>query len=97
MNQDRDRGDPEYIEAAPERIWQHVQLGSELHISRRRHGDHAIYISLECNCDWEPEHGLQLVFREGRAVVKVGPFDGHLTNTDAYDDPGLEGTIYKER
>ena len=66
MSRDRDRGDPEYVEAAPERIWEHVQLGSELHVSRRTSGDQAIYISLECNCDWEPEHGLQLVFKEGR-------------------------------
>ena len=98
MSRGLDRGDPDYVEAAaPASIWDHVQLGSELHISRRRYGDHAVYISLECNCDWEPEHGLQLVFKEGLAVVKVGPYDGHLTNADAYDDPGLEGTIYKER
>ena len=97
MNRDWDRGDPEYVEASPHSIWEHVQLGSELYISRRPSGDHAVYVSLECNCDWEPEHGLQLVFREGRTVIKVGPYDGHLTNADAYADPGLEGTVYKGR
>ena len=97
MNRDWKRGDPEFVEATPHSIWEHVQLGSELHVSRRSPRDQAIYVSFECNCDWEPEHGLQLVFREGRAVVKVGPYDGHLTNADAYGDPGLEGTVYKER
>ena len=44
VSRDWDRGDPAYVEASPESIWRHVQFGSELHISRRRHGDHAIYI-----------------------------------------------------
>jgi len=91
-----DRGDPDFV-AEPYSVWEHVQLGSELRASRRRRADHAVYVSLECNCDWEPEHGLQLVFKEGRVVVKVGPYDGHLTNADAFGDPTLEGTIYKRR
>jgi hypothetical protein len=96
-NADWDEDDDEYVEADLQTIWEHVQLGSEPHVSRRSYGDEAVYISLECNCDWEPEHGLQLVFKEGRAVAKVGPYDGHLTNADAYADPNLEGIIYKER
>jgi hypothetical protein len=64
LSRDWDRGGPDYVEASPQTIWEHVQLGSELHVSRRRHGDQAVYISFECNCDWEPEHGLQLVFKE---------------------------------
>ena len=32
--------------------------------------------------------------RDGRAVTKVGPFDGHLTNADAYADSSLVGVIY---
>jgi len=39
-----------------------------------------VYVSVECECSWEPEHGLQLVFRGGARVTKVGPYDGHLTN-----------------
>lgn len=96
-NSEWEPDDAEYIEADLQSIWEHVGLGSEPHISRRSHGDKAVYVSLECNCDWEEEHGLQLVFREGRALVKVGPYDGHLTNADAYADPSLEEVIYRER
>lgn len=53
-----------------------------------------IYFSLECNCDGEPEHGLQLVIRDGLTVSKVGSFDGHLTNADAYGDRSLAGIVY---
>jgi hypothetical protein len=78
-------------------VWHHVSFGSALHVSRRneRDDEDGIYFSLECNCAWEPEHGLQIVIRDGLAVTKVGPFDGHLTNSDAFGDPSLRGVVYK--
>lgn len=78
-------------------VWHHVSFGSDLHVSRRNHGDDedGIYFSLECSCAWEVEHGLQIVVRDGLAVTKIGPFDGHLTNSDAFADPGLKGIVYK--
>jgi hypothetical protein len=54
-----------------------------------------MYASLECNCDWEEEHGLLIVFKEGREVSKIGPYDGHLTHSDAYGDPALEDVVYR--
>ncbi|HEY1816608.1 MAG TPA: hypothetical protein VGG74_29880 [Kofleriaceae bacterium] len=77
-------------------VWKHVQLGFELGVSRRSRGDaeDGVYFSLECNCDWDVEHGLQLVIRDGRAVTKVGAFDGHVTNSDAYADRSLAGVVY---
>jgi len=62
-----------------------VSFGGELIVSRRSGGDRAVYVSLECDCDWEPEHGLQLVFRNGTAITKVGPFDGRSSHADARD------------
>jgi hypothetical protein len=41
--------------------------------------DGRVYLSVECECSWEIEHGLQLVFRDGRAISRIGPYDGHLT------------------
>jgi len=80
----------------PGDVWSYVQFGNEFVVSRRADGDDedGIYFSLECNCDWEPEHGLQLVIRDGCAVTKVGSFDGHLTNADAFDDRSLAGVVY---
>lgn len=64
-------------------------------VTRRPYGDKRIYISLECGCDWEREHGLQIVFKEGQYVNKLGPYDGHLTNSDAFADDALEDIVYK--
>lgn len=90
-------GDPGHVEIGSAKdVWKHVDFGFEATVRRRKH-DGKVYVSLECNCDWEPEHGLQLVFEEGRRVSKVGPFDDHLTTSDAYGDPSLEGVVYRPR
>jgi len=78
-----------------EELWAHVVLGHEPMVGRRSSGDRAIYISVECECSWEIEHGLQLVFRNGLRISKLGEYDGHLTNADAYGDPRLEDVIYR--
>jgi hypothetical protein len=83
--------------ASPPDVWQLVEFGGEPQVQRRAHGDKGVYVSVECNCDWEGEHGLQLVFKNGRVVNKVGAFDGHLTNSDAYGDPSFEDVIYVDR
>ncbi len=87
--------DEEYLAiATPEDIWKHVRFGFEAVVSRRSK-DNIIYISLENNCDWEPEHGLQFVFKNGLRINKLGPYDGHLTNSDAYAKPELEEIVYR--
>ncbi|MGO3892629.1 MAG: DUF6985 domain-containing protein [Paenalcaligenes sp.] len=83
--------------ATAEELWQRVRFGSELMVSRSAHGDKAVYVSLECGCDWEVEHGLQLVFKHGLTLTKLGPFDGHLSNANAYADDSLEQVIYCSR
>ena len=95
-NAHREPGDDEYVAIdRPADVWAHVQLGGEAVVARRAYGDRGMYVSLECECDWEPEHGLQIVFENGLRVNKVGPFDGHLTNVDAYGDARLEGVVYR--
>jgi hypothetical protein len=79
----------------PSEVWDHVQVGEEAFVGRRPYGDKGIYVSIECNCDWEPEHGLQIVFKNGKSVCKVGPYDGHITNADAYADEQLENVVYR--
>ena len=81
-------GEPGHVEiGSASDVWKHVQFGDEATVGRE---GNAVYIDLGCNCDWEPEHGLQIVFKDGQRVNKVGPFDGHFTNAHAYADPSLE-------
>jgi len=87
---------PDVHLAKPNDVWSYVHFGSFLHVSRRADGDteDGVYVSIECSCDWEPEHGMQIVLRDGREVSKVGAYDGHLTNADAFGNPELVGVIY---
>lgn len=79
---------------APNEVWAHAQFGKDAYVYRRGSGDNGVYVSIECECDWEPEHGLQIVFRSGKSICKVGPYDGHATNADAFADARLENVIY---
>jgi hypothetical protein len=84
-----------YVEIdGPDDVFDHITFGEEPMVSRDPYGDRRVYVSLECECDWEPEHGLQIVFRDGRTVSKVGPYNGHLTNSAAYNDDALDGVVY---
>ncbi len=67
-------------------VWDHVEVGM-IYVSRRHRRDRDIYVQLACICDWEGEHGLQLVFRGGSKLCRVSEQDGHLTDADAYDLP----------
>jgi hypothetical protein len=88
-------GDDWCVEIAkPSDVWKHIRMGGEVWVSRRAYGDKKIYISIECSCDWEQEHGLQIVFKDGIFVNKVGAYDGHVTNSDAYADDDLEDVTY---
>lgn len=70
----------------PTEIWKFV-FPAHIYISRRSRRDSDIYIKVACGCEWEEEHGLQLVFRLGNKLVRVSGRDGHLTHADAYDLP----------
>jgi len=67
-------------------VWGHVRP-SEVYLSRRSRRDRAIYIQIAAECDWEQEHGLQIVYRRGSELSRVSAQDGHLTHTDAFDLP----------
>lgn len=62
----------------PDDVLEYVDLGNEPEVFRNDDGDGRIYVSLECECDWEPEHGLQLIFRDGCKLTKAGPYDGEV-------------------
>jgi hypothetical protein len=70
----------------PADVWANVQP-FEIFVSRRDRRDRDIYVQVICDCSWEIEHGVQLVFRRGRQLVYVSDCNGHLTRADAYDLP----------
>lgn len=76
--------DVEIADAA--KVWEHVKV-AEIYVDRRHHGDQDVYVKVACECDWEVEHGLQLIFRCGSLLIRVSDQDGHLTHADAYDLP----------
>lgn len=67
-------------------IWTFV-YPTELFVTRRNRRDNDIYLSIDCDCEWEQEHGLQLVYRQGKKLTRISSRDGHLTEADAYDKP----------
>jgi hypothetical protein len=78
--------------ASAQSVWEHVQP-SEIFVSRRHRHDRAIYVQITAECAWEPEHGLQIVYRRGCQLARVSEQDGHLTHTDACDLPESEDKI----
>lgn len=79
----------------PADVWKHVDLNLELAVMRDHGSGREVFLSVSGSCAWEPEHGLQLVFEDGRKVSKVGPYDGHVSNVSAFDDPRLAGVVYR--
>jgi hypothetical protein len=94
----KDYGLKNYLKIeSSENILNYVHIRAEVMICRRVYGDKGIYITLEGECDWEKEHGLQIVFKSGEYINKIGPFDSHLTNSDAYAREEFEDVIYVSR
>ncbi|WP_394781660.1 DUF6985 domain-containing protein [Undibacterium sp.] len=72
--------------ASADEAWQHVRP-EEVRVCRRQQGDRKVYVQVVADCDWDHEHGLQLVFREGRELSRVSSFDDYLTYNDAFGLP----------
>jgi hypothetical protein len=76
----------------PNDIWKFIQP-AEIYVSRRAYQEQDIYVQVACECDWEQEHGLQLVFRQGKKLTRISDNDGHLTEADAYGKPDEEDEL----
>ncbi|MCP5078640.1 MAG: hypothetical protein GY951_11380 [Psychromonas sp.] len=76
----------------PSGVWQYV-YPSYISVSRRPYGNEEIYVQLLAECEWEPEHGLQIVFHKGKTLNRVSDQDGHLTHSDAYALPEEQDRI----
>ncbi len=42
--------------------------------------DGEFYLCVSCECEWEEEHGLQLVFKDGLTLTRAGGHDGHFVD-----------------
>ena len=69
-----------------EAVWPHV-YPTEVFVARRHRRERAVYVQLLAECDWEQEHGLQIVYRRGAELVRVSEQDGRLTLADGADLP----------
>lgn len=73
-------------------IWNFVQP-TDIYVKRRPYNEQDIYVQVACECDWDQEHGLQLVFRQGKKLTRVSAQDGHLTEADAHDKPDADDEL----
>ncbi len=80
----------------PAAIWQHVQP-RHLVVTQETEGEERdFYIQIEGECDWEEEHGIALVFRQGRMLTRLSQYDGHLTEAHAYGQPGITDPLMEQ-
>ncbi len=73
-------------------IWKFI-YPKDIYVSRRHRNDKDIYVVVSCECEWEREHGLQFVFRQGKKLTRISDIDGHLTDADAYDKQDEEDEL----
>jgi hypothetical protein len=76
-------------------IWNFV-TPTKIYVSKRHRRDCDIYVEIACECAWEQEHGLQLVFRQGKKLTRISDQDGHVTEADAYDKPDEQDKLLSE-
>jgi hypothetical protein len=81
----RREGSPVRI-AGPERVLEYVELGNEPEVIRSE-TDGRIYVTLECECRWDPDRGLRLIFLDG-PVRPAQAWAGRFGTTEAPVAPG---------
>lgn len=60
-----------------EQVWNFVHP-SEIIIDWDENGD--FYLCISCECEWEDEHGLHLVFKDGLELTRASGHDGGFTD-----------------
>lgn len=58
-------------------IWNFL-TPTEIIIHWDENGD--FYLCVSCECEWEEEHGLQLVFKDGHTLIRASGHDGQFTD-----------------
>lgn len=77
-------------------VWDCLTPPEVIQVHRRHRRDQDIYVQMGMNCAWEPEDGLQFVFRKGVRITRVSRQDGWLTEADAQDIPDREDALLSQ-
>lgn len=62
----------------PDDIWTYVDCQSLSIVRDDGDGEPSLYVVLVCECEWEPEHGLQIIYRNGSQLCRVSEQDGSV-------------------
>ena len=65
-------------------LWNCLPPPESIRVQRRHRRDEDIYVHMGMDCEWEDEHGVQLVFRKGLQLTRISQQDGWLTDADAF-------------
>lgn len=69
--------------SSPADVWLHVTPTEILVDYGENNG---FFVIAFCECTWEEEHGLQLVFNDGKKLTRAAPIDGHYEDEDEDDE-----------
>jgi hypothetical protein len=70
----------------PEKVWEYINP-TEIIVTKDRYKEkEGVFIQILCDCDWEEEHGLQIILKNGNELIRVSDQDGNLF--DYYDKNG---------
>ncbi len=77
----------------PDAVWNHVRP-KDVFVTRRMYDENEdLYVGVQCDCDWDMEHGVLLVYRKGKQLTRVSANDGHVTDADALNVPDNQDTM----
>ena len=61
-----------------DKVWEYIHPKEIIVTMDRYKKREGVYIQILCNCDWEEEHGLQIVLKNGNELIRVSDQDGNL-------------------
>ena len=76
-------------------IWEFI-YPQDIYVTRSHDKFEIIYLNLACECEWEQEHGLQLLFKEGEKLTRISEQDGHITESDSYEKSIIENNEFNQ-
>ncbi|WP_298781832.1 hypothetical protein [uncultured Polaribacter sp.] len=60
------------------KVWNYIHPTDIIVTKDRYEKKEGVFIQILCKCDWEDEHGLQIILKNGEKLIRVSEQDGHL-------------------